>query len=313
MSVRSTALAASVLVLALVFSSAASAKRPSPPPPPSDKSAPTTPADLRITATGPTSISLAWNASTDNSSNWWYCVQQDGLGCFRVNPPQTTFTNPKLWPNRTYNFSVIAIDAAGNRSGSSNIVSYTTPPDVTPPTAPTLTVAAVWPTRISLSWTESVDNATQVWYTLLVDGSPYFSDQIGYRTATVLGLSPKTTHVFKVTVRDYFGNTAESNVLSVTTPAATDTVPPTVPANLRLSSEAAPPEIWLDWDQSTDNIDPQSQITYEVYLNGELDHVTIGYGETVTYCRGEGLNTIVIRAVDTSGNASAFSNEIVFC
>ena len=48
-------------------------------------------------------------------------------------------------------------------------------------------------------------------------------------------------------------------------------------------------------------------------LNGKLDHVTIGYGETITYCQGEGPNTIVIRAVDTSGNASAFSNEIVFC
>ena len=313
MSVRTTALAASVLVLALVFSSAAPAKRPSPPPPASDKTPPTTPTNLRITASGPTSVSLAWNASTDNSSNWWYCVQQDGLGCFRVNPPQTTFTNPKLWPNRTYNFSVIAIDAVGNRSGSSNTVSYTTPPDLTPPTAPTLTVTAVWPTRISLSWTESVDNATQVWYTLIADGTPYFSDQIGYRAATVLDLAPETTYVFKVTVRDYFGNTAESNVVSATTPEVTDTVPPTVPTNLRLSSESAPPEIWLDWDQSTDNTDPQSEITYEVYLNGELDHVTIGYGETVTYCRGEGPNTIVIRAVDASGNASAFSNEIVFC
>jgi hypothetical protein len=55
---------------------------------------------------------------------------------------------------------------------TSNTVSYTNPPDVTPPTAPTLTATAVWPTRVSLLWTESVDNATQVSYTLLVDGSP---------------------------------------------------------------------------------------------------------------------------------------------
>lgn len=114
-------------------------------------------------------------------------------------------------------------------------------------------------------------------------------------------------------MRDYFGNTAESNVVTVTTPAVTDTTPPTVPTNLRLSSEAVAPEIWLDWDQSTDDTDPQWQIMYDVYLNGELDHAAIGYGETITYCRGEGPNTIAIRAVDTSGNASAFSNEIVFC
>lgn len=194
MSVHRTALAASVLVLALVVISGAVAKRP-PPPPPSDQTPPTTPTNLRITASGPNSISLAWNASTDNSSDWWYCVRQDGLGCIRVDPPQTTITFPKLWPNKTFNYSVIAIDAAGNRSGSSNTVSYTTPPDTTPPTAPTLSVTAVWPTRISLAWTQSVDNVSQVWYTLLADGSPYVADTIGSREATVLDLSPSTTHV----------------------------------------------------------------------------------------------------------------------
>jgi chitodextrinase len=274
---------------------------------------PTTPTSLLITATGPTSISLAWNAFSDKSNNWWYCVRRDGLGCIRVNPPQTTVTFSKLWPNSTYNYSVIAIHATGNRSGSSNTVSYTTPPDLTAPTAPTLSVTAVWPTRISLSWTESVHNVSQVYYTLLLDGSPHSADLIGPTAATVLDLSPSTTYVFRGTAHDQFGNTAESNVVSVTTPAVTDTVPPTVPTNLRLSSEAVAPEIWLDWDQSTDDTDPQSQIMYDVYLNGELDHATIGSGETITYCRGEGPNTIAIRAVDSSGNASAFSNEIVFC
>src|SRR5687767_10024174 len=121
MSTRTTVLAACVLALSLVFTLVAEAR------PPRDRSAPTTPTNLRITATGPTSISLAWNASTDNSSNWWYCVQRDGLGCFRVDPPQTTFTHLKLWPDSTYNYSIVAVDSAGNRSGASNTVTYTTP------------------------------------------------------------------------------------------------------------------------------------------------------------------------------------------
>jgi chitodextrinase len=310
MSVRSTVLAASVAALSLVFYvAAASAGRG-----PSDRTSPTTPTNLRITASGPNSISLAWNAATDNSSNWWYCVRRDGLGCFRVDRPQTTISFTKLLPSTTFNYSVIAIDANGNRSGSSNTVSYTTPADATPPTAPTLSVNTVWPTRISLSWTQSTDEVSnQVWYTLLADGSPYGGDLIGYRSATVLDLAPSTTHVFKVTVRDRSGNTAESNVVSVTTPAKTDNVPPTAPTNLRLSSESAVPEIWLDWDQSTDDTDPQSQIMYDVYLNGVPEHAAIGYGETIVYCRGEGPNTIAIRAIDSSGNASAFSNQIVFC
>jgi chitodextrinase len=301
-------LVASTLVLSLVFIGAASAWKK----PPSDKTPPTAPTNLRITASGPTSA-LAWNASTDNSSNRWYCVQRDGLGCFRVNPPQTTFTNTRLWPNTTFNYSVIAIDAAGNRSAPSNTVSYTTPPDTTPPAPPpALTVGTVYPTRISVSWTASTDNVSQVWYTLLVNGSPYGSDLIEYRAATVLDRSPATTYTFQVTARDHVGNTAASEVISVTTPPVTDTVPPTAPTNLRLSSETVAPEIWLDWDQSTDDTDPQSQIMYDVYVNGVPEHAAIGYGEALVYCPAEGPTSIVIRAVDTSGNESAPSNEIVF-
>ncbi|HEX9351314.1 MAG TPA: hypothetical protein VF877_08585 [Gaiellaceae bacterium] len=314
MSVRSTVFAASVLALAFVFVPAATAKRPPPPPPSSgDSQAPTAPTNLRITASSATSISLAWDASTDNSTNWWYCVQTNGAGCFRVDPPQTSFTYPTLAPDRTTTWTVVALDAAGNRSAPSNSVTYTTPPDTTAPSpAPTLTATSVYPARVSVSWTASTDNTSQVFYTLFVDGSPY-AETIGSRARTILYLSPETTHEFKVTARDYYGNTAQSNLLSVTTPAKTDNVAPTAPANLRFSSETSPPEAWLNWDQSTDDTDPQSQILYEVYLNGErFDDGVIGYGSTVTYCRAPGPTEIVLRAADTSGNVSAPSNALLF-
>ena len=106
---------------------------------------------------------------------------------------------------------------------------------------------------------------------------------------------------------------AQSNALSVTTPAASDTQPPTAPTNLSLSSESSAPEAWLDWTQSTDDTDPQSQILYEVYLNGvRNDDGVIGWGSTITYCRVAGPTEIVLRAVDTSGNVSAPSNAILF-
>jgi chitodextrinase len=311
MSVRSIPFAASVLVLAFVLVSGAAAKRPSPPP--GDQQALKAPTNLRITASSATSISLAWDASTNSSSNWWYCVQVDGAGCYRINPPQTTFTQPKLAPDRTTTWTVVAVDATGKRSGASNSVTYTTPPDTSPPSPPpALSATAVYPTRISVSWTASVDNATQVFYTLFVNGSPY-AETIRAGAGTVLSLAPATTYELKVTARDGYGNTAQSNVLSITTPAKTDNVAPTPPANLRFSSETAAPEAWLNWDQSTDDTDPQSQILYDVYLNGErVDDGVIGYGATVTYCRAQGLTQIVLRAVDTSGNVSAPSNALLF-
>jgi chitodextrinase len=309
MSVRRTAWVATLLALAFVFNAAAAAA-------PRDRTPPTTPTNLRITASSPTSISLAWDKSTDNSSNWWYCVQKSGLGCFRVNPPQTSFTMTRLMPNTTTHWSVVAIDAAGNRSGSSNVVTYTTPPDTTPPSPPpVLSATSVHPTRISVSWTESKDDLSQVWYTLYKDGVEAGTDVIGFRSNMFIHLTPATTYTFHVTARDASGNTTTSNVLSVTTPAKRDDVAPTAPGNLRLSSESQGDEAWLDWDQSTDDTDPQSEILYEVYVNGQFafESWVIGYDSTITYCRDLGaVNTIVVRAVDTSGNVSANSNEVHF-
>ena len=133
---------------------------------------PTAPTNLRLTVNGPYSITLAWDASKTSSSNWWYCIQRDGQGCIRVDPPQTTFTFSKLWPGTTFNYSVIAITSTGKRSATSNTVTYTTPADTTAPSAPTLSLTGTWPVRISVAWTASVDDVgSQVWYTLLVNGS----------------------------------------------------------------------------------------------------------------------------------------------
>jgi hypothetical protein len=315
MSVRRFAFAAAVLVLALGFVTATPAKRP---PAPGDKQAPTTPTNLEITASSSTSISLAWNASTDNSSNWWYCVQRDGGGCFRVDPPQTTFSMSNLMPGRTTTWTVYAIDAAGNRSGSSNGVTHTTPPDTTAPTAPTLTATAVYPTRVYLSWTASTDSTTrEPSYRVFVNGTQVW-DSVGYRFFLALHLSPSTAYEFKVDARDQFGNVAHSNVLNITTPPKADDVPPSAPTNLTLGFQSTSfEEAWLTWNQSTDDADSQSEILYDVYFNGVRhdDDGVIGSGGTIAYCRtaaGAGPTEIVVRAVDTSGNESAPSNVAHF-
>jgi chitodextrinase len=306
MSARNGAWATAALALALTFTTAAVAGQPK-------SSAPKAPTNLRITASTATSVSLAWDAASSSSSSWWYCVQSSGAGCFRVDPPKTTFTHPLLWPGSTYTFTVVVVASNGNRSAPSNAVTFRTPPDTTPPSAPALSTTSVVPTRVSLTWTRSVDNATQVSYSLLMDGSPYLGPQIGLNGLTIPYLQPSSAHTFKVIARDSFGNAAESNLLTVTTPAATDSSPPTAPANLRFSSETSPPEAWLDWDAASDpGGDAPGLLLYEVYVNGARASTGIGNVEDVVYCTANGPNTIAVRAIDTSGNASPFSNELVF-
>jgi hypothetical protein len=302
MSVRKIPLAAGALVLAAVLVGTAAAR-----------GGPSTPTNLRITGSTDTSVSLAWDASR-GSSNFWYCVQRNASGCVRVDPPRTTMTWPNLPPNTTSTFSVYAITSAGHRSENSNSVSYTTPPDTTPPSpTPQLTVPSVRPTWFSVTWTPSTDNVSQVFYTLFVNGAPQFSGAIGVRSWVLLDRTPETTYLVKVRAADAFGNFVESDTVAVTTPAVTDHEPPTAPTNFTLSPESSPPEIWTDWTQSTDNVDPQSDILYDVYFNGVfVEHGALGGSSTITYCLDPGPTVVTLKAVDSSGNVSGPSNEIVF-
>ena len=306
---RRTVAAALSLLLALVAVSAAPAKKP--PPPTGGGGGGNAPSNLRITASSDTSISLAWDAASSSSSLWWYCVVRNGEGCLRVDPPNTTLSLTKLWPGRTTTYTVVTVSASGNRSPASNSVTHTTPPDVTPPApAPVVSAQAVYPTRITVSWTQAVDNISQTFHTLFVDGVPVTEAFLS--TWTVFYLEPQSTHTFRVTARDWFGNTVESNTISVTTTAKTDGVAPTPPRNLRFNTTmTVPPELWLEWDPSTDDGDSQALILYETYLNGVLvPDGLVGGTNTIAYCRDLGPTTVVLRAVDTSGNRSAPSNAL---
>ena len=174
-------------------------------------------------------------------------------------------------------------------------------------------MTSVRPIRFSLTWTRSTDNVSQVFYTLFIDGSPYIWNAIGVNGRTILDRTPGTTYTAKVRAADAAGNFVDSNTVSITTPPVNDFVPPTAPTNLTLSFESSPPEIWTDWTQSTDNVDPQSEIMYDVYLDGIFEeHAALGYGSTITYCRDMGPTVVTMKAVDSSGNVSGPSNELLF-
>src|SRR5215212_5114467 len=304
---RHMVFAALALTLALVTVSAAPAKRP---PPPGDGGGSSAPTNLRITASSETSISLAWDAAKSGSSGWWYCVVRNGDGCLRVDPPQTALSLSRLWPGRTTTYTVVTVDVNGHRSAPSNSVTHTTPPDTVPPSpAPVVSLQNAWPTRISVSWTQSVDALTQTWHDLYIDGVVHFE---AFLTPwTIFYVEPESTHTFQVKARDYFGNTVESNVLSVTTPPKTDNVAPSAPTNLQFSPETGPPELWLTWNPSTDATDSQGLILYEAYLNGVLvPGGEVGGTNTIVYCQDVGPTTVVLRAVDASGNRSGPSNEL---
>lgn len=60
----------------------------------------------------------------------------------------------------------------------------------------------------------------------------------------------------------------------------------------------------MSWTESTDNVDPQDAIRYEVYVNGQLADVGFGTGSSISY-GVSGTNVIEVFAIDAAGNRSA--------
>lgn len=272
---------------------------------PRDRTPPTTPTNLRVTGTTSYSVSLAWNPSTDNSGSFSYVICCAYTNSATVGQTATSFTfTAGLEAGRTFTFRIYAVDAAGNASRYSNSVTVTLPADTRPPTKPVVSVSDVGPTHVSLAWS-STDDGPNVWFWVFVDGNPIIQgtkDRVG----TIYLLDPQTTHAFTVRARDFGGNLSPlSDALTVTTEPSNpnDTTPPTTPGNLS-ESHWDDGEIHLGWDESTDDLDPQWIIRYDIYVNGVFDHSTVGRGQSIVYGVA-GRNTVSVIAVDTAGNESA--------
>ncbi|MGV9452055.1 carbohydrate binding domain-containing protein [Streptomyces sp. NPDC003635] len=92
----------------------------------SDTQAPTAPGNLRSTGKTSSSVSLAWNASTDNVGVTSYDIYSGANQVLSVSGTSATVSG--LSPSTAHTFSVRARDAAGNASAASNSVSVTTDP-----------------------------------------------------------------------------------------------------------------------------------------------------------------------------------------
>ncbi|MCX5330071.1 MULTISPECIES: carbohydrate binding domain-containing protein [unclassified Streptomyces] len=90
----------------------------------SDTQAPTAPASLRSTGKTSSSVSLAWNASTDNVGVTAYDIYSGSNQVLSVSGTSATVSG--LSGSTAYTFTVRARDAAGNSSAPSNAVSVTT-------------------------------------------------------------------------------------------------------------------------------------------------------------------------------------------
>jgi chitodextrinase len=89
-----------------------------------DTQAPSTPGNLHVTGTSLSTIGLAWNSSTDNLGATGYQVKRNGAVLGTTS--SLSYTDSALTAGTSYNYTISAVDAAGNVSVAAGPVSGTT-------------------------------------------------------------------------------------------------------------------------------------------------------------------------------------------
>ena len=265
---------------------------------PPDTTPPTQPANFQGVASGPATVNLSWTASTDNVGVTGYIVTRNGSQI--ATPAGTSLADAGLAASTTYAYTVVARDAAGNRSAAASAsVTTAAASDATPPTQPTgFTAAAAGATAVNLSWTASTDNVGVTGYVVTRNGV-----QIATPTTTAFadsGLTGSTTYTYTVAARDAAGNKSTPASASVTTPS---------PATNGMAS--------LAWDPGTAAVNLAGYRVYVGTSSGAYSQplgqgLAAGTGTTFTVT---GLTSgtryfFAVTAFDTAGIESGFSNEV---
>ncbi|MEN3309316.1 MAG: exo-poly-alpha-galacturonosidase [Micromonosporaceae bacterium] len=188
---------------------------------------PTGPDAVRVTAgsVGTTWMRLAWQPATGTHGVSRYLVEANGRPAGGVPGDTLTFTATGLRPGTRYTFTVVAVDASGNRATyPARPVAVTAPPyDRAVPSWPPggrLTATAVGPTDVSLRWTPARDDRALVGYRLYLDGvpvpggAPFTPVNTASTTAgtsyRLTGLRPHTTYLVTVSAGDSAGKWTRS-------------------------------------------------------------------------------------------------------
>jgi hypothetical protein len=155
--------------------------------------------------------------------------------------------------------------------------------------------AANWPASCTCQLDQAVYNGDTKMNSVL-DGT-----ERGYADWDAVGLNNlkrgATYHIsVKYTDHATGAVVGQTNTVDVTTPASTDTTPPSAPTNIQFHKVAdpAPGQVQLSWNPSTDNVDG-SDVQYVVRENGQVTNA-VPYAQ-----KGD---SFTVTAIDRSNNAT---------
>ena len=117
---------------------------------------------------------------------------------------------------------------------------------------------------------------------------------------------PSTLYHYQVKSQDAAGNETISDDYTFTTPAAPDTSPPSIPANLSASAVSYS-QVNISWDASTDNVGVTG---YHLYRNGTLLTTTSDTFFSDTNISPSTTYFYAIAAYDAANNESSQTTPV---
>jgi chitodextrinase len=267
-----------------------------------DVTAPSVPDNLRKTSSSVSSISLAWNASTDDVGTTGYKIYRNGI--LIASPASTSYTDTGLTVSTSYSYTVSARDGAGNTSAQSAPFVTNSSDDTTAPSVPAnVHTTTVLDTSISIAWNASTDDVGTTGYKIYRNGT-LVGTSVG-NSFTDTGLQPVTDYTYVIKSYDAANNVSNGS-LALDTQTAYDTTAPSVPANLA-SPHQTDTSIDLTWDVATDNV---AVAGYDLYRDGVLITTTASTSYSDSGLSVDTAYSYKVRAHDASNNNSAQSSSL---
>jgi len=249
-----------------------------------DTTPPTTPYGIVVNSADIDGVQFSWESSTDNVGVLEYRVYRSGSLLETVN--SLSYTDYSVSLNKSYTYTVSAIDEAGNESALSPVFAVLVA-DVSPPSVPVgISVQSVTEEEITIAWEPSSDNVGVIEYRVYRMGNPLKTvSTLSYMDSDVL---VGETYSYNVSALDASGNESSlSEMLTITLNATSASFKETV--NLSIYPNPSDGNVFIDVGISgkytLEIISSSGLMVYQktIHLHGDTLPLNIEYFQPGVY------------------------------
>ncbi|XP_078692194.1 tenascin-X-like isoform X3 [Branchiostoma floridae x Branchiostoma belcheri] len=249
---------------------------------------PGAPGSVRLTPSGPTSITVEWETPTTGADVEYYIIyyqaENEPTMRVQVNPSDIPYTIRDLLPDTQYTIWIVAFstEGMGERSPALTVTTQQEAP-ATPGAPGSVRLTPSGPTSITVEWETPTTGADVEYYIIYyqAENEPTMRVQVSPSDIpyTIRDLLPDTQYTIWIVAFSTEGMGERSPALTVTTQEAPDL--PGAPGSVRLTP-SGPTSITVEWETPTTGADVEYYVIYyqtedEPVLSVQVDRSTRQY------------------------------------